>query len=114
MPRDSEDVVCCANCETDFAMPPPIPDQWYIPRCPNCGTVVNEYQDIADRKQKDEQAWQACGRIEEKLDEIIQEIQHTRNDIPPGGGVKTLEYAAEELDMMSEFAKEEYEKIIDE
>lgn len=102
----------CVQCQLEFSVSMPH-DTISVPSCPRCGTVVDGFEDTADLKERVSGASKACNHIKDRLRDIIQEIESTQNDIPPGTSLKALGIANQRLEEVNQFASEEAEELID-
>ncbi|MBX0295434.1 hypothetical protein [Haloarcula nitratireducens] len=108
------DVVGCMDCQADFELPPPAEDIIYIPTCPECGSVVDGYEDAVDFRKRNSEAQEACKTLERELEEIIDQTQSMRNRVPEGSSLEALREATTRLQSLTAFATNRTEELTDE
>lgn len=104
MPNPGDEVTC-SDCDQSFTIPHPPTDTIHIPKCPHCDSIVDGYEDRAEYKQYLRDVDQLCEGIEEELDDLINQMQRTRHDIPPGSQAEALKLAANRLEELAKRAR---------
>jgi hypothetical protein len=97
----------------DFDLPYPPTDTIYVPKCPQCGGIVDGYEDAADHRRRNREAIGVCEEVENELERLIHDSRNTRKGVPEGTALGALQQLTEGLYDLSHYASNKSEELIE-
>ncbi len=103
--------VGCVECQRDFSVSFAT-DTINVPRCPRCGTVVEGFENNADRKRNTAEAREVLDSLERRLENILTTMEH-RDRVPEGSSLSVLREITPALHEASQYAAEKNRELND-